>query len=154
MTKIAQYTAKSELDVLVWIETHSHHLTARIDNGLMLSNYHECIRIPQKIGDALWGTAIEPSRKPFDTRGYRATRKGKRMIRNSYASWYVDMMQRDFSEDKVVPYILLEAYFYPNRYARRIANHEKLMKSDFDNGFRPVDPEELKKFTEALSPNV
>lgn len=33
MTKIAQYTAKSELDVLVWIETHAHHLTQSIDNG-------------------------------------------------------------------------------------------------------------------------
>lgn len=78
-------TDNSELvNFLVWIETKQHHfaqaLETRKGRGILLRGYgHEIRHYPTKENGNTW----EPARDPFDSRMYRATAKGRKLIREA-----------------------------------------------------------------------
>lgn len=81
-----QTTAKGVVDVLRWIETNDHHYAAwdEEDGFLILKGRTAKLRIPEKVNaEAL--ELVEPSRVQFDTRMFRASKKGRAVLRQEFS---------------------------------------------------------------------
>lgn len=65
---MAQVTAKSKLEVMLWVETTQHHIISAETEGFMiLKGHHDILRIPAK----LFKTCHLKVGGKFDERTYR-----------------------------------------------------------------------------------
>jgi len=79
-----QKTAKTVEDVLNWIETTAHHYAATDDEEgfFILKGHGNKLRIPNDI-QAQTHDLVEPSNDQFDTRMFRANRKGRARLKKA-----------------------------------------------------------------------
>lgn len=80
-----QITAKTKMDVLVWISGNSHHdADATSGTHLILKGYHAKIRIPLKIW--MESQALHcVNKREFDTRMFAPTKAGRAYMRREIA---------------------------------------------------------------------
>jgi len=79
---VKQKTAKTVLDVLNWIENTQHHYAAWDEEPgfFILKGRHFKLRVPEAL-QAETRNFVHPSPEAFDTRMFRANKKGKALIR-------------------------------------------------------------------------
>lgn len=84
---MAQKTAKTIFDVLDWVENNGHHYASWCDEDgfLILKGFGVKLRIPVAVHYEVMGL-IEPSSDEFDTRMYRANRKGRAAMKKRVIS--------------------------------------------------------------------
>lgn len=89
-----QITAKTVEQALIWIDSQPHNLVGIYwnkkssegtyeygeEDGMQFVNYHEKLRVPNKIRAAV-ARKIEQNPRPFDTRMFRVTKYGKAWLK-------------------------------------------------------------------------
>lgn len=81
-----QFTAKTPLDVVRWVETNGHYYASVEDPGFMILKGPQAIlRIPEAVRKAA-AHLIAPCENPFDTRMYRATPAGRKRLQRAARS--------------------------------------------------------------------
>ena len=86
--------AKTILDVLVWIETNEHHYADASDGKVFILRGHGAeLRAPFELWQKV-SPRVETARDPFDSRMYRATPYGNKLIRVGGMKEFVDNIQK------------------------------------------------------------
>jgi hypothetical protein len=84
--KMRQKTAKTPLDVLIWITSHGHHQaeakSERHKGAFVISGHSDKLIIPPAV-HALVIDQVVPNNRPFDTRMYTPNAKGLRTLRKA-----------------------------------------------------------------------
>lgn len=82
-----QLTARTRAEVLKWMDTEPHHIASAMDDKFfVLQGYGARLRIPYELNRTLeYGKHFVPGGK-FDTRMYRPTAAGRKIIARARAN--------------------------------------------------------------------